>query len=87
MKEDVTLEFARLEDLRPQILALLHLHRAAQTEEARASIVAMFEAAFLAAAWHVAHDLLENGWSPGFVSTLSGRRPTQLRVVGGSDAV
>src|SRR5580692_11747427 len=49
--------------LRPRLKALLELHRVAQTEEARVALVGMFEDAFLATAWHVAHDLLENGWS------------------------
>jgi hypothetical protein len=83
---EATIERLRLEELRPQILALLHLHRAAETEEARAGIASLFEKAFLTTAWHVAQDLLENGWSPGFVSTGSGRLPTKLKVVGGSDA-
>jgi hypothetical protein len=83
---DDAIEFMRLEDIRPQILALLQLHSLAQTDEARASIAALFEKAFLATAWHVAQDLLDNGWSPGFVSTLSGRPQSRLRVVGGSDA-
>ena len=45
--------------LRPRLKALLELHRVAQTEEARVALVGMFEDAFLATAWHVAHDLLE----------------------------
>jgi len=83
---DDAIEYMRLEDIRPQILALLQLHSLAQTDEARASIAALFEKAFLATAWHVAQDLLDNGWSPGFVSTLSARQPARLKVVGGSDA-
>jgi hypothetical protein len=86
MNEDA-IQRLRLEDLQPQILALLHLHRAADSDEARAIIVSLFEKAFLATAWHVAQDLLENGWSPGSVSTLSGRPTPRLKVVGGTDAI
>ena len=50
-------------------MALLELHRAAQTDEARKALVGMFENLFLATAWNVAQDLLENGWSPGFAAT------------------
>jgi hypothetical protein len=71
--------------LRPRLRALLELHRVAQTEEARAALVGMFEDAFLATAWHVAHDLLENGWEPSEPPTSSLGRG-QLRVVRGSDA-
>jgi hypothetical protein len=45
----------------------------------------MFEDAFLATAWHVAHDLLENGWSPSEAPTAPQGRG-RLRVVRGSDA-
>jgi hypothetical protein len=80
-------DFLTFEELRPQILALLELHRAAQTEEARVALVGLFERAFLATAWHVAQDLLENGWSPAVVQTTSsGRGQQRLKVVGGSDA-
>jgi hypothetical protein len=71
--------------LRPRLKALLELHRVAQTEEAREALVGMFEDAFLATAWHVAHDLLENGWAPS--ATPTGPRDRgRLRVVRGSDA-
>ena len=52
----------------------------------------MFEDAFLATAWHVAHDLLENGWSPGFVPPASGQvqrsvvRSDHLKLVKNNDA-
>jgi hypothetical protein len=71
--------------LRPRLKALLELHRAAQTEEARAALVGMFEDAFLATAWHVAHDLLENGWAPS-AAPDEPRERGRLRVVRGSDA-
>jgi len=71
--------------LRPRLKALLELHRAAQTEEARAALVGMFEDAFLATAWHVAHDLLENGWAPS-AAPEEPRERGRLRVVRGSDA-
>jgi hypothetical protein len=80
-------DFLPFEALRPQILALLELHRAAQTEEARVALVGLFEQAFLATAWHVAQDLLENGWAPAVVQApLAGRGQRRLKVVGGSDA-
>ena len=74
--------------LRPRLRALLELHRVAQTEEARAALVGMFEDAFLATAWHVAHDLLENGWSPteAPAAEVAPRERGALRVVRGSDA-
>ena len=73
------------EALRPRLMALLELHRVAQTDEARKALVGLFEDAFLAAAWHVAQDLLENGWAP---ASLGGsvRERGPLRIVGGSDA-
>ena len=48
-------------------------------------MVGMFEDAFLATAWHVAHDLLENGWAPSEAPTAPQGRG-RLRVVRGSDA-
>ena len=79
-------EFAPFEELRPQLLALLALHRQAETEEARAALVSLFERAFLATAWHVAQDLLENGWSPQTVAAPVRRGLGRLKVVGGTDA-
>lgn len=74
------------DSLRPELMALLELHRAAQTDEARKTLVGMFENLFLATAWNVAQDLLENGWSPGFVETQARRKRSDLRVIGGADA-
>lgn len=79
--------FAPFEELRPRLMALLALHRAAKTEAAREALVSLLEEAFLATAWHVAHDLLEHGWSPGVVAAAA--KPSaapRLRLVGGSDA-
>ena len=76
-------EFAAL---RPELMALLELHRVAQTDEARKALVGMFENLFLATAWNVAQDLLENGWAPGFVETGLRRKRSDLRVIGGADA-
>jgi len=74
------------DELRPKLKALLALHRAAQTEEAREALVGMFQDAFLATAWHVAHDLLEHGWSPSEASAAQSAARGALRVVRGSDA-
>jgi hypothetical protein len=73
------------EALRPRLMALLELHRLAQTDEARAALVGLFEDAFLATAWHIAQDLLENGWAPTSLGAPV-RERGPLRVVGGSDA-
>ncbi|HEY1752757.1 MAG TPA: hypothetical protein VGG29_15980 [Caulobacteraceae bacterium] len=54
--------------LRPRLLALLEQHRTASSEEARAQLVGRLEEVFLATAWHVARDMLENGWLPGYVA-------------------
>ena len=80
-------EFKEFTSLRPRLLMLLELHRAAETEAERAMLVDVFEDVFLATAWHVAQDLIANGWSPGFVSTAP-PRPARgnLTVVGGTDA-
>ena len=83
---DTSTEFAPLEQLRPQVLALLALHRTAETEEARLAIMSLFERAFLATAWNVAEDLLENGWTPQRVAPPVRRGIGQLKVVGGTDA-
>ena len=72
--------------LRPELIALLELHRAAQTDEARKALVGMFENLFLATAWNVAQDLLENGWSPGFARASPRSKRSDLRVIGGVDA-
>ena len=72
--------------LRPELMALLALHRAAKTEEARKALVGMFENLFLATAWNVAQDLLENGWTPGFLDAAPRSKRSDLRVIGGADA-
>jgi len=71
--------------LRPRLLALLELHRGANTEAARAAIVDLMEQVFLATAWHVAKDLLDNGWRPAVLGNPR-RRSGRLKVVGGADA-
>ena len=79
-------EAVEFDALRPELMALLELHRAAQTDEARKALVAMFEDLFLATAWNVAQDLLENGWSPGFADASPRAKHSKLRVIGGADA-
>jgi hypothetical protein len=79
-------DFAPFEELRPQLMALLALHRTAETEEARVAIVSLFERAFLATAWHVAEDLLQNGWSPQTVPATARHNLARFKVVGGTDA-
>jgi len=71
--------------IRPHVMALLALHRAAQTEAARVAVAGLLEEAFLAASWHIASDMVENGWTPGAARREWKVRPT-LRVVGGVDA-
>jgi hypothetical protein len=73
-------------ELRPRLKALLELHRTADTDEARATLVDLFEDVFLATAWHVATDLLENGWEPGFASHPRPVSHGHLRLVKGDDA-
>ncbi|MFI4933141.1 MAG: hypothetical protein ACHP7N_00825 [Caulobacterales bacterium] len=62
---------------------LLDLHYAAETEVAREALVELFEDVFLATAWHVAQDLLENGWQPGFASTTPPAARRHLKLVVG----
>ena len=81
-----TTEIVEFDALRPRLLALIEQHRAARTEDERAQLVGRLEEVFLATAWHVAQDLLNNGWKPGFVSAPPAVAPTALRVVGGTDA-
>jgi len=84
-----TTQAAEFESLRPRLLMLLELHRTAPTEAARLTLVDLFEDVFLSTAWHVAQDLLENGWSPGFAvaEPLAQTQPRgMLKVVGGTDA-
>ena len=71
------------ERLRPRLLALLELHWAAESHDARAQVTGMFDEVFLATAWHVAHDLLDNGWRP---EELSKTRAAHLKLVDGVDA-
>ena len=61
------------------------LHGNRQSLFPEAALVGMFEDAFLATAWHVAHDLLENGWAPND-APAGPRDRGRLRVVRGSDA-
>jgi len=75
-------------ELRPRLKMLLEMHRAATTDEERTTLVELFEDIFLATAWHVAQDLLENGWTPGYAAAASSKpqpgsamRPS-LRLVG-----
>jgi hypothetical protein len=82
-KTTVAVEF---DALRPRLLALLELHRAAQSDEDRATLVELFEDVFLATAWHVAQDLLENGWTPGLLPTPASPQPPRLRLVSGDAA-
>jgi hypothetical protein len=78
-------EAVEFDALRPRLLALLEQHRIARNEAERAQLVARLEEVFLATAWHVAQDLLENGWKPEFVGAPP-VAPAPLRVVGGADA-
>jgi hypothetical protein len=79
-------EVAEFDSLRPRLLALLEQHRAAETDAARAKVIGRLEDVFLATAWHVASDMLENGWKPGFLDPPSPARCAHLRVINGSDA-
>lgn len=81
-----TTDAIEFDELRPRLKALLALHRAAQTDQAREALVGLFEEAFLATAWHVAHDLLENGWAPSAASPSMAPAQSHLRIVRGSDA-
>lgn len=66
------------DEMRPRLHLLLELYRNAATEEARTTLMGLCEEVFLAAAWNVAVDLLDNGWQPGL-----GRSPSHLRLVSG----
>jgi hypothetical protein len=82
-----TTEIVEFDALRPRLLALIEQHRTARTDDERAQVLGRLEEVFLATAWHVAQDLLENGWKPGFVSAPPATVPAAaLRVVGGTDA-
>ena len=74
-------------ELRPRLKMLLEMHRAAVTDQERAVLVDLFEDTFLATAWHVAQDLLENGWEPGYAAAAPPERRAapmraNLRLVG-----
>jgi len=79
-------DVAEFDALRPRLLALVEQHRAARTDEERSRLVGRLEDVFLATAWNVAHDLLENGWTPGFLTVPSRGAAGHLRLVGGFDA-
>ncbi|MBS0410673.1 MAG: hypothetical protein JSR86_12220 [Proteobacteria bacterium] len=70
------------EGLKPRLLLLLEMYRNAASDEARANLTALFQDVFLATAWNVATDLLNNGWEPNVVSPATGERPQgHLRLV------
>ena len=71
-----SMEFA---EMRPRLLMLLELYRTAP-EEARPNLQGLFENVFLAAAWNVATDLLENGWEPTVAGATTSR--DYLKLVG-----
>jgi hypothetical protein len=77
---------AEFGELRPKLLLLLRLHADAASDEARAGLVREFEAAFLATAWHVARDLLDNGYEPVVASPARDGAHGRLRVVSSVDA-
>ena len=81
-----TTEAAEFGELRPRLLALIEQHRTARTDAERERLAQRLEEVFLATAWHVAQDLLENGWKPGFVGTPPPATAAALRVIGGTDA-
>ena len=71
-----------LEALKPRLLLLLEMYRNAGTDEARATLTTLFQDVFLATAWNVATDLLNNGWEPT-VSSPTERPQGRLRLVKG----
>jgi hypothetical protein len=77
---------AEFRELRPRLLLLLELHGKAASDSERAQIAREFETVFLATAWHVAKDLLENGYEPVAAPTSSRVRSGKLKLVGGADA-
>ena len=81
-----TTDAVEFDALRPRLLALVEQHRAAKTEAERQKLIGRLEDVFLATAWHVAQDLLENGWKPGFAAAPPPRSTTSLTVIGGIDA-
>jgi hypothetical protein len=77
------------DELRPRLRTLLELHRIAGTDEERSRIASAFQEAFLATAWHVARDLIENGWAPGFEAPPAGGKRAgggHLKLVDDEDA-
>ena len=81
-----TTDAVEFDALRPRLLALVEQHRAAKTEMERVKLIGRLEDVFLATAWHVAQDLLENGWKPGFAGAPRQPCKTSLTVIGGIDA-
>jgi hypothetical protein len=81
-----TTDAVEFDALRPRLLALVEQHRTAKTEAERQTLISRMEDVFLATAWHVAQDMLENGWKPGFVGTPPQPSTTALTVIGGTDA-
>jgi hypothetical protein len=77
---------AEFAELRPKLLVLLGMHASATSEEDRAGLLREFEAVFLATAWHVARDLLDNGYEPVIASPSREGAHGRLRVVSGVDA-
>ena len=77
---------AEFDGLRPRLKLLLELHGRAETDEERAQIALAFEDLFLATAWNVARDLLDNGYQP--VVRSPSRRTTlgELKLVDREDA-
>lgn len=67
-------------ELRPRLRLLMELYRNAATDDARGTLIALCEDVFLAAAWNVAVDLLENGWEPT-IKPASEPRSAHLRLV------
>jgi hypothetical protein len=81
LKASLPAEFG---ELRPRLKLLVQMHRAATTDEEREGLEGKLEELFLATAWHVAEDLLENGWRPVRTTGVAPERlaASNLRVVG-----
>ncbi len=88
-------QVTEFEALRPRLMMLLEMHRAAGTEDERSALADLLQDVFLSTAWHIAEDLLRNGWRPGLVTAPSPkpaaapaavRAGSHLKVVGGLDA-
>ncbi|HUZ12164.1 MAG TPA: hypothetical protein VMU93_04845 [Caulobacteraceae bacterium] len=82
------IEVAQFGELRPRLRLLLELHGRAASEAARAAIAREFEQLFLTTAWHVARDLIDNGYEPVAAprSTARSDAPGGLRLVDSADA-